>query len=128
MKSPLLALVLALAAGAAQAGDDPGDAPLDAPGRHRRGIGATGPEAESDDDEREAARRDELEVVADDLVDVVYVATPHSEHHEHALLAIAAGRHRGGHPVPGVVARGWRPAWLTYTVRRCTQCPAGAHH
>ncbi len=32
-------------------------------------------------------------LVADDVVDVVYVATPHSEHHEHALLAIAAGRH-----------------------------------
>jgi predicted dehydrogenase len=33
------------------------------------------------------------ELVADPEVDVVYVASPHSEHHEHALLAIAAGKH-----------------------------------
>lgn len=32
------------------------------------------------------------ELVADREVDAVYVATPHSEHREHALLAIAAGR------------------------------------
>ncbi|WP_418275026.1 Gfo/Idh/MocA family protein [Isoptericola jiangsuensis] len=32
-------------------------------------------------------------LVADDDVDVVYVATPHSHHLEHALLAIEAGRH-----------------------------------
>lgn len=32
-------------------------------------------------------------LVADDHVDVVYVATPHSEHREHALLAIEAGKH-----------------------------------
>ena len=33
------------------------------------------------------------ELVAEDDVDVVYVASPHSEHREHALLAIAAGKH-----------------------------------
>ncbi|MDN4614206.1 Gfo/Idh/MocA family oxidoreductase [Leifsonia sp. F6_8S_P_1B] len=33
------------------------------------------------------------ELVADAEVDVVYVASPHSEHLEHALLAIAAGKH-----------------------------------
>jgi predicted dehydrogenase len=32
-------------------------------------------------------------LVADPEVDVVYVASPHSEHLEHALLAIAAGKH-----------------------------------
>jgi predicted dehydrogenase len=32
-------------------------------------------------------------LVADDEVDVVYIATPHSEHREHALLALAAGKH-----------------------------------
>src|SRR3954471_22078389 len=32
-------------------------------------------------------------LVEDDRVDAVYVATPHSEHLEHALLAIAAGKH-----------------------------------
>jgi predicted dehydrogenase len=32
------------------------------------------------------------ELVADDGVDAVYVASPHSEHHDHALLAIAAGK------------------------------------
>jgi predicted dehydrogenase len=32
-------------------------------------------------------------LVADDDVDVVYVATPHSHHLEHALLAIEAGKH-----------------------------------
>ena len=32
-------------------------------------------------------------LVADPEVDVVYVASPHSEHLDHALLAIAAGKH-----------------------------------
>jgi len=32
-------------------------------------------------------------LVADDAVDAVYIATPHSFHREHALLAIAAGKH-----------------------------------
>jgi predicted dehydrogenase len=33
------------------------------------------------------------ELVVDPEVDVVYVASPHSEHHAHALLAINAGKH-----------------------------------
>jgi predicted dehydrogenase len=33
------------------------------------------------------------DLVDDPQVDAVYVATPHSEHREHALLAIAAGKH-----------------------------------
>lgn len=33
------------------------------------------------------------ELVEDPQVDAVYVATPHSEHKEHALLAIKAGKH-----------------------------------
>ncbi len=33
------------------------------------------------------------ELVADPQVDIVYVATPHSEHHANALLAISAGKH-----------------------------------
>ncbi|MEO5833790.1 MAG: Gfo/Idh/MocA family oxidoreductase [Nakamurella sp.] len=32
-------------------------------------------------------------LVEDPAVDVVYVASPHSEHRDHALLAIAAGKH-----------------------------------
>lgn len=32
------------------------------------------------------------DLVADPDVDAVYVATPHSEHHEHALLALRAGK------------------------------------
>ena len=32
------------------------------------------------------------ELVADPEVDVVYVASPHSEHHDHALLALRAGK------------------------------------
>jgi predicted dehydrogenase len=52
--------------------------------------------------ERARAFADEFEVttahesyaalVADPDVDIVYVASPHSEHHEHALLAIDAGK------------------------------------
>lgn len=33
------------------------------------------------------------DLVEDPQVDAVYVATPHSQHREHALLAIAAGKH-----------------------------------
>ncbi len=33
------------------------------------------------------------DLVADEHLDAIYVATPHSEHREHALLAIAAGKH-----------------------------------
>ena len=33
------------------------------------------------------------EVVADPEIDIVYIGSPHSEHREHALLAIAAGKH-----------------------------------
>lgn len=33
------------------------------------------------------------ELVADPQVDAVYVASPHSAHHEHALLAVRAGKH-----------------------------------
>lgn len=33
------------------------------------------------------------ELLADDAVDVVYVASPHSEHHRQALAAITAGKH-----------------------------------
>lgn len=32
-------------------------------------------------------------LVDDDGIDAIYVASPHSEHREHALLAIAAGKH-----------------------------------
>ncbi|SES24428.1 Predicted dehydrogenase [Pedococcus cremeus] len=32
------------------------------------------------------------ELVADEAVDVVYVASPHSEHHEHAMLVLEAGK------------------------------------
>lgn len=32
------------------------------------------------------------DLVADDAVDAIYVASPHSEHHDHALLALAAGK------------------------------------
>lgn len=39
------------------------------------------------------AHADYAELVADPEVDVVHVATPHSEHPEHALLAIRAGKH-----------------------------------
>jgi predicted dehydrogenase len=34
-----------------------------------------------------------LELVTDNDVEIVYVATPHNFHHEHALLAIDAGNH-----------------------------------
>lgn len=39
------------------------------------------------------AHGDYAALVADPSVDVVYIASPHSEHLEHALLAIAAGKH-----------------------------------
>ncbi|WP_282070568.1 Gfo/Idh/MocA family protein [Janibacter hoylei] len=39
------------------------------------------------------AHGDYASLVADDEVDVVYVASPHSEHLEHALLAIGANKH-----------------------------------
>lgn len=39
------------------------------------------------------ARSSYRELVEDPQVDAVYVATPHSEHREHALLALAAGKH-----------------------------------
>ena len=32
------------------------------------------------------------DLVADPHVDAVYVASPHSEHHDHALLALRAGK------------------------------------
>ncbi|GAA6526046.1 Gfo/Idh/MocA family oxidoreductase [Intrasporangium sp. DVR] len=32
------------------------------------------------------------ELVADETIDAVYVASPHSEHHDHALLALEAGK------------------------------------
>ncbi|MGV8846002.1 Gfo/Idh/MocA family protein [Tessaracoccus sp.] len=39
-------------------------------------------------------RHDSYEaLVADDTVDAIYVASPHSHHAEHALLAIGAGKH-----------------------------------
>lgn len=38
------------------------------------------------------AHGDYASLVADDQVDAVYVATPHSRHAEDALLAIAAGK------------------------------------
>lgn len=34
-----------------------------------------------------------LELVADENVEIVYIATPHNFHHQHALLAIDAGKH-----------------------------------
>lgn len=40
----------------------------------------------------ERAHGSYADLVADDGVDAVYVASPHSEHHEHALLALRAGR------------------------------------
>ncbi len=33
------------------------------------------------------------ELVADSIVDVIYVATPDAHHAEHALLALRAGKH-----------------------------------
>ncbi|MFC7614234.1 Gfo/Idh/MocA family protein [Actinokineospora soli] len=42
---------------------------------------------------RAAAYGSYAELVADPGVDVVYVATTHAHHHEHALLAIEAGKH-----------------------------------
>ncbi|SIH08367.1 Uncharacterised protein [Mycobacteroides abscessus subsp. abscessus] len=98
-------------AGRAQAGDDPGDAPLDAPGRHRRGIGATGPEAESDDDEREAARRDDDLVAAGPvLADRVEVTQRHRHlPHRAGDDALTQTRRLGDRPGRIVLARDPRP-------------------
>lgn len=41
----------------------------------------------------ETAHGDYESLVTDPEVDAIYVATPHSHHREHALLAIAAGKH-----------------------------------
>jgi predicted dehydrogenase len=41
----------------------------------------------------EASYRSYAALVADPAVDAIYVASPHSEHHAHALAAIAAGKH-----------------------------------
>lgn len=40
----------------------------------------------------EAAHGDYRSLVADERVEAVYIATPHSEHREHALLALDAGK------------------------------------
>src|SRR5690349_18886365 len=44
------------------------------------------------DDYDAAAHGSYVELVADPRVDVVYVASPHSAHHEHAKLALDAGK------------------------------------
>ena len=41
----------------------------------------------------ERVHGDYVDLVEDDSIDAVYVASPHSHHHAHALLAINEGKH-----------------------------------
>jgi len=58
-------------------------------------VGSRSPERAQDFAGRhgiERAHGSYADLVADSDVDAVYVASPHSEHHEHALLALRAGK------------------------------------